>query len=240
MAGAKKWLTTQRLARLEPLLYGIVAALVTLQVATRFYGSVRLQTLYSLHWTSPEFFADFAAKGLGPWSAPLDDVFIHFDFARATARGYPFQWSEGNGYSSGGTSLLYPLLLAIGYWAGFRELALMEWAAVLACVCTFAVLLAARRLAGGLPRVATYLLPFGFLAVGVFDWSLFSGMEVALFLALWAAAYVAYDDLVAGAHLEPRKTTLGRAGLLGAAAALVTATRPEGVTAALVLAAASL
>ncbi|KYF55998.1 hypothetical protein BE04_46105, partial [Sorangium cellulosum] len=56
----------------------------------------------------------------GAWPAPLDDVYIHFGFARAAALGHPFSWIPGNGYSSGGTSLTYPLALAPGYLLGFR------------------------------------------------------------------------------------------------------------------------
>src|SRR5690606_39415376 len=114
--------------------------------------SMRYQTLQSELWAAPRAFDRIVQSGHnGAWSAPLDDVFIHFDFARATARGYPFQWSEGNGYSSGGTSLLYPFVLAGGYLLGFRGLQLMVWAAIVACVGVLATLLAARRLFQGLP-----------------------------------------------------------------------------------------
>src|SRR3954470_5575193 len=82
----------------------------------------------------------------GEWSAPLDDVFIHFDYARATARGYPFQWSEGNGFSSGNTSLSYPFVLAIGYRVGFRGLLLMKWAAIVACGSILVFFLAGAKL----------------------------------------------------------------------------------------------
>lgn len=223
--------------RAEPYLYGLTAGVVTLWVATSFYASLRLQTLHALHWANPSSFERLTASGsAGPWSAPLDDVFIHFDFARSIARGFPFQWSEGNGYSSGGTSLLYPFTLAIGYMLGFRELALMEWAAVLACVCTFAVLLAARTVARELPLATHYLLPFGLLCVGVLNWSLFSGMEVALLLALWAAAYLAYDAIVQLGPKASRSELRLRAALLGLCGGLVTATRPEGVVAIGVLA----
>jgi hypothetical protein len=102
------------------------ASLVTLASARLFYG-------YMLQQTG------------GEWSAPLDDVFIHFDYARATARGYPFQWTEGNGYSSGGTSLLYPLVLALGYWVGFRGPELMVWAAVVAAMSVLGFLWAGCR-----------------------------------------------------------------------------------------------
>jgi hypothetical protein len=99
-------------SRFEPVLYAVVAGLTTLFVARLFYASLRLQTLHDVYWSDPPAFdASPPAPELGPWSAPLDDVFIHFDFARSAARGFPFQWVAGNGYSSGGTSLLYPLLL---------------------------------------------------------------------------------------------------------------------------------
>ena len=97
----------------DRVLYVIFAAMMTLFAARAFYGYMLVQTG-------------------GEWSAPLDDVFIHFDYARATARGHPFQWSVGNGYSSGNTSLLYPFVLAAGYWVGFRGTSLMVWAGIVA------------------------------------------------------------------------------------------------------------
>ena len=209
----------------EPIVYAIVAGIATSFVASLFYSSLRLQTLHDVYWTDPQAL-ELTASGreLGPWSAPLDDVFIHFDFARSAARGAPFQWVVGNGYSSGGTSLLYPLLLVPGYWLGFRDLALMEWAALLACLSTFVLLIAARRLARGLPTITTYLLPFGFLCIGALDWTLFSGMEVAVLLALWGLAFVAYDELVRSPPAEGR---LLEAAPLALANLLLVATRPE-------------
>src|SRR5690606_2117402 len=123
-------------------LYVLVAALMVLVNARLFYGSLRAQTEHILLWSRPdEARAVFEGALRGAWSAPLDDVFIHFDFARSTARGYPFEWIEGNGYSSGGTSLLYPFVLAIGFALGLDGLDLMHWAAVVACITTFATLL---------------------------------------------------------------------------------------------------
>ncbi|MEO8905480.1 MAG: hypothetical protein ABI488_23435 [Polyangiaceae bacterium] len=223
--------------RYEPILYLVVAGLCTLSVACRFYASLKLQTLYAYAWARPDLYQFFARERvLGTWSAPLDDVFIHFDFAREIVRGHPFQWSEGAGYSSGGTSLLYPFVLAAGYALGFRKLELMAWAAIVACVSVFALLVAGRRLFGGLPLWVSYLLPPGVLCVGALDWSLFSGMEVALFLALWGGALIAWDDLSAAARVPER--ALGKpAALLGLWGACVVATRPEGAAALIVLAA---
>ncbi len=218
-------------ARLEPALFALVAGGVTLAIACIFYSSIRLQTHFGSLSLRPEGW-DAAVSGalLGEWSAPLDDVFIHFDFARAAARGYPFQWSEGNGYSSGGTSLLYPSVLAFGYWIGFRQLHLMVWAGIVACVCVFATLLASRRMFGALPRWTSYLAPPIFLGVGALSWSLFSGMEVALLIAIWAGALIAWDDLLrvpeAGEVSRPQLGAL----VLGIWGALLVATRPEAAT----------
>jgi hypothetical protein len=228
------------LLRLEPIFYMLFAGACTLFVACRFYAALKLQTLYAYAWARPDLYQFFASQRvLGTWSAPLDDVFIHFDFARETARGHPFQWSEGAGYSSGGTSLLYPFVLAAGYALGFKKLELMTWAAMVACVGVFAMLLAARRLCTGLPRAVSYLFPPGVLCVGALDWSLFSGMEVALFLALWGGALIAWDDLSTAARV-PERTLTKPAALLGAWGAGVVATRPEGAAALIVLAASAI
>ncbi|HYQ15555.1 MAG TPA: hypothetical protein VEQ58_07355, partial [Polyangiaceae bacterium] len=209
------------LAPLEPVVYAIWAASLTLLCACAFYSSLRLQTAYADLFRDPARALEAATSGaLGPWSAPLDDVFIHFDFARQAARGHPFEWSPGAGYSSGGTSLLYPFVLVPGFWLGLRGLNLMLWAAVVACVCVFGTLLALRRLFRDLPRAMSYLLPPVLLAVGALDWSLWSGMEVALFLGLWSLAVVAWDDLRSAT--KPLLPAL----LLGVSGLLVCATRP--------------
>ena len=166
----------------------------------------------------------------GEWSAPLDDVFIHFDYARATALGHPFEWTVGNGYSSGNTSLSYPFVLAIGWLVGFTGRSLMKWAAVVAAVSVFGTLLGSRRLFIEGPkddwgRLSSYALPPAFLGIGALTWSLWSGMEVSFFLAVWALALVAWQRLEEAARVggRPRR----QAWLLGLAGALLVATRPE-------------
>jgi hypothetical protein len=199
-------------ARLDGALYAAFACAAVVFVAHLFYGSMRAQTG-------------------GSWSAPLDDVFIHFDYARAIARGYPFQWSEGNGYSSGNTSLTYPFVLALGYWAGFRGLTIMLWAALVACVSTVAFLLGAARLLDvcepPLPSWCKYLLPPAVLGLGALDWTLLSGMENAFHLAMWSACAVAAAALVMRADDAVAARRLG--WLTGATGALLFATRPESV-----------
>ncbi|MBX3205891.1 MAG: hypothetical protein KF764_12530 [Labilithrix sp.] len=200
------------LRRADRPLFVLWAAVCTLASARSFYG-------YMLKQTG------------GEWSAPLDDVFIHFDYARATALGHPFEWTIGNGYSSGNTSLTYPFVLALGWLVGFTGRELMKWAAILAAVSVFGTLLAARRLFIDGPRddwgrLSSYLLPPIFLGIGALTWSLWSGMEVAFFLATWAIALVAWRKLEDDARMASRPATWS-AWWLGLAGALLVATRPE-------------
>ena len=165
----------------------------------------------------------------GEWSAPLDDVFIHFDYARSTARGYPFQWSEGNGYSSGNTSLLYPFVLAFGYWVGFRGPILMQWAIWIAAASMLLFFLGAARLTRPLGPYAKYLIPPAVLSVGALDWSLASGMENAFHLGIWGLAALALDRLETRAKRKVGAHVLRSAGWLGSILLLLIWTRPESV-----------
>ncbi len=215
--------------RLEPLLYALTCAFFTLSSGRRFYGYMMKQTG-------------------GEWSAPLDDVFIHFDYARSTAEGHPFEWVVGNGYSSGNTSITYPFVLALGHLVGFRRQHLMLWAALVAATSVFAALLAGRKLFTGLSpsrdgavadKLASYLLPPMLLSLGALDWTLWSGMEVAFLLLTWGVALVAYLALRETLQSEWREARK-RAWWLGAAGALMVLTRPEAMSTIAVFAAAIL
>ncbi|HZF49400.1 MAG TPA: hypothetical protein VE093_12165 [Polyangiaceae bacterium] len=196
----------------EPLLWHAFTALVILGLAWAFY-------------------APALAKTGGLWPAPLDDVYIHFGFARSAALGRPFQWIPGNGFSSGGTSLTYPLLLAPGYWLGFRGANMGLFAALLACACLFDLCRSARALALGSPRWVAWIAPPLLLAVPLLDWSLFSGMETALFYAVLGRALLA----VRGVEIAPPHVRPGAQLRAGAYCALLVATRPESVAVALPL-----
>src|SRR5512140_166032 len=93
----------------------------------------------------------------GDWPAPLDDVFIHYDFARATAAGHPFEWIAGQGYSSGETSPLYPLVLALGYLVGFRGPWLGAWAAIVALASVVVLMRSVRELVRPSPPWVAWL-----------------------------------------------------------------------------------
>ncbi|WP_437667360.1 hypothetical protein [Sorangium sp. So ce1182] len=202
----------RRPPRTRLLLWHASAALPVLGAAAAFYGPA-------------------LARTGGAWPAPLDDVYIHFGFARAAALGHPFSWIPGNGYSSGGTSLTYPLVLAPGYLLGFRGAWLGLFAALVACAALLDLcrslrwLLEPRGPGAASARWVGWLAPLFVVAVPLLDWSWFSGMEVALFGAVLGRALVAARR----AELAPpprRPAEQLRAGLL---AALLVATRPEAI-----------
>ncbi|NUP09823.1 MAG: hypothetical protein HOW73_27570 [Polyangiaceae bacterium] len=186
--------------------YAVWCAAVVAYVASVFYQSMLEQTG-------------------GEWSAPLDDVFIHFDYARSTARGHPFEWSPGNGYSSGNTSITYPFVLAIGWLVGFRDMSLMQWAAGVAGVSMLVFFIAAARYTRPLGPWAKYFLPPAVMSLGALDWSLFSGMENAFHLGVWGLASMAFDRFER--VRADAKQALRAAVVLGLAGALLVLTRPE-------------
>jgi hypothetical protein len=215
----------ERLRSLEPLGFLLYAGGCTLLAAMSFFGARNLH----LHW------AEAARTALDPsaaarrvaavwWSAPLDDTFIHFDFARSFAMLRPFEWTHGGGYSSGATSWSYPILLAIGVALGCTGQSLGTLADVIACTSTFAFFWATRSLFGNWAMWASYLLPVFVLTSGVLGWSLWSGMEFALFTAIWgvlAHYYVEFGNARVASEAAKARRGMAFTGLL-----LVT-TRPE-------------
>lgn len=199
-----------------------------------------LFTMACVLYAATAFYASMHAQTRGEWSAPLDDVFIHFDYARATARGYPFHWSEGNGFSSGNTSVAYPFVLAFGYWIGFRGALLMLWAAIVAVLTTFGFLIACGKLADPLGRWAKYLIPPVVLSLGALNWSLWSGMENAFHLGVWGMCLAATLSVERASEGEAadRSSARSRAWLTGLACALLVMTRPESVVCVIVFASA--
>jgi hypothetical protein len=88
-------------------------------------ASFALVTLGLSLWTRS---AVLEASG-GTWGAPLDDSYIHFQFARSFARFRPFEYAPGLPPVPGATSLLWPALLTPAIWLGAsgRGLVLLTW-----------------------------------------------------------------------------------------------------------------
>ncbi len=153
---------------------------------------------------------------------PLDDTYIHFQYARMTAEGFLFRYSAVDSATSGATSLIYPFLLALGYKIGFQGTALALWAIgigwlawlISAClVWHLLVYMNPER------RILAFIITLAFAFSGGLAWAALSGMETALIVCL---TLYALDRAV---RQDFRGVILG--GLLCAV------TRPEGAIIAL-------
>lgn len=154
------------------------------------------------------YVAGSVAAGGGSPVMPLDDAYIHFQYARVLAEGYPYQYNPGLPATSGATSFLYPYLLAVGYWLGFKGLALGLWAMGIGAVALALTAWLIFRLAV-LFRAPVWLAvvtAVGFLLNGAVTWHYMSGMETGLTLlftvfTVYAVARSNYRDTLIGATL---------------------------------------
>jgi hypothetical protein len=124
------------------------------------------------------------AAGHGDFLLPLDDVYIHFQYARQLASGQPFIYNPGQPPTSGATSLLYPFILALGYLLGFHDLRLGLWAiGVGALSLAGSAWLVYRLVKITLaPHWLALLLAAAFALAGPVSWHFMSGMETGLMI----------------------------------------------------------
>ncbi len=122
------------------------------------------------------------AKTGGEPGAPLDDTFIHFQYARSFAELHPLAYTPGEGPTPGATSLLWPMVLA-PFWAlGARGVALLWVAWALGWTALGATAIDTWRLAEGLvSRAVAFAAGAMVLAFGGLVWSAGSGMEIVPF-----------------------------------------------------------
>ncbi len=121
------------------------------------------------------------SAGRGNLLMPLDDAYIHFQYARQIAAGEFYSYNPGLPPTSGATSFLYPYILAVGYLIGFQGLLLGLWAMSVGAV--------ALVLSGGLIYALGRALNTGwggviiavaFMINGATAWHFMSGMETGL------------------------------------------------------------
>lgn len=139
------------------------------------------------------------AASEGTLLMPLDDTYIHFQYARQMATGHPYQYHTGDDPTSGSTSFLYTPILALGYGIGFQGLLLAYWAVMVGGVCfgLSAMLLYQLVLPSNPKRwqvTITLLISLSFILNGPFAWAAFSGMETALFVLSVLLALYAYHQ----------------------------------------------
>ena len=133
----------------------------------------------------------------GRWILPLDDAYIHQQYARQIARGYFFRYNDQDPPSSGNTSLLYPFVLAVAWKLGCRGDGLSAFAFIFGGVLLFFSALLSARLAwrlgqasasqGSSPSWTGLLAAMFLLTNGALSWGFFSGMEGGLFIFLLLA-----------------------------------------------------
>jgi hypothetical protein len=124
----------------------------------------------------------------GHLMVPLDDTFIHLQYAKQLARGHFFVYSPQDSYSTGATSLIYPFLFIPFFWLGLKavQLLVVSYALGMACVLASAVILyfwgalVVNRLVGAFAALL-------FLTNGNLMWVYLSGMETGLFATLMLA-----------------------------------------------------
>ncbi len=168
---------------------------------------------------------EILAQGHQP-GMPLDDSYIHFVYARRFAEGHPFTFGLGDGFSSGATSFLWPLVLSPFWLVGFRGLSLIYIVWLLGTLLHAAVAVETKRLAEKIAgRAAATGAAAMCLLFGAFAWFAWSGMEtMALTWSMTRTARVASEL----AETAPEERTRRQALHLGAMGLVTTLVRPEG------------
>lgn len=138
------------------------------------YAPVALVTFWLARTTTRTILAK-----AGEPAVPLDDAYIHFQYAKALAEGRFFAFLPGDSYTSGATSLLWPTMLAPFYLLGLRDTAIV-WAAwfwgwLFLALLAIEVKRLTTPLTGELGAIGAAAAT---LAFGGYTWFAASGMEV--------------------------------------------------------------
>jgi hypothetical protein len=151
------------------------------------FSAIVLSIFLSYFWASWQ-------AGQGNLLMPLDDVYIHFQYARQMALRHPYQYNLSDPPTSGATSFIYPYLLAFGYLTGFQGLWLGLWAMIIGTIALLASLWAVYRLCLALdtPKWLSLIMTLAFGMTGSIAWHFISGMETGLMMAfsLWTLLFV--------------------------------------------------
>lgn len=150
----------------------------------------------------------------GHVTPPQGDSLIFYQYARSMAEGHPYRFHKEAAPSTGSTSHLYPMLLALPYLLGAKSDGLATAGFLLNALCYIALVLtvwlAARRMMPSAAPLAALLTALS----GQTAITLFGQTDMGLFTALSVGAFCA------GLHR--------RYFLLAALLVLCTLTRPEG------------
>jgi hypothetical protein len=156
------------------------------------------------------------------------DLYLVCQYAKAMAEGHPFQYNPGDPPTTGATSLLHTMVLAVGHAVGIRGEGLVAFAILVGAVAYVASIVVARRVGTMLAGPREGLLAGALVALGgPVVWGFLYGSDIALFmlLSIWL-----FERLLASWADGRLRAPIGVAGLLALA-------RPEGLPIGIVLAA---
>ena len=119
----------------------------------------------------------------------VSDLYLIAQYAKGFAEGHPFQYNPGEAPTTGATSLLHTLFLALAHFVGFRGEGLIAFAIFSGAAFAFLTALevyAAARIVSGSGRVAKLAAALVVLN-GPLAWSFHYGADIALvlFLSAW-------------------------------------------------------
>jgi hypothetical protein len=155
----------------------------------------------------------------GHLAAPLDDTFIHFQYARQLAEGHPYEYNTGDPPSSGESAFIYPFLLAPAFLLGLDGMRVLLFADLLLLAAHIVAVILFYRLGVRLGGRALGLLCGVLLLLdGRLLFAYVSGMETGLYAAALVALFWVWL----------RDVPLGRLGWLVGVAIFTALLRPEG------------
>jgi len=133
--------------------------------------------------------ASALSHSAGEWTAPLDDAYIYYQYAKSFASGSPFAYAPGEPATTGATSLLHLLFLAPWFLLGVRGsgavvVTFLGGAVALAATLVLLHDLLAKRTSREIALWGVLL----FAASGPLAWGYFSGMELPLLHLFFVAA----------------------------------------------------
>lgn len=153
---------------------------------------------------------------------PLDDTFIHFQYAKRLSQGELFSYTEGEGYSTGATSVLYPIILAAFYLIGFSGIKLFIPAFLIGIFSLAATAVGIYYIGKSIADKAVGFAAGALILLnGNLLWNYFSGMETGLY-----AAFIVWIICCFSFFINTNKSKFFFASVI--LTALATITRPEG------------
>lgn len=130
----------------------------------------------------------------GHFVPQVSDLYLIAQYAKGFAEGHPFQYNPGEAPTTGATSLLHTLFLALAHFVGFRGEGLIAFAILAGGVFAFLTAVQAYR-AGRLLSESSRIASLAAVLVilnGPLAWSFHYGADIALVLFLSAWLFAAW------------------------------------------------